>query len=258
MPDSAVADPGHALVTGGCRGIGAAISSALAAAGWRVTVTARDGAAAKRFAASLGAGCHGVAMDVADEASVAAGMAEARAWGGPLRLLVNNAGQAGSAPLAKTDPALLEQLWRINVAGVFACCRAALPDLLAGGHGRIINIASTAGLRGYAYVTAYAATKHAVIGLTRSLALELATRGVTVNAVCPGYTDTDIVREAVANIVAKTGRSEDEARAELARGNPQGRLVQPREVADAVLWLAGEGASSITGQSIAVAGGEVM
>jgi NAD(P)-dependent dehydrogenase (short-subunit alcohol dehydrogenase family) len=141
---------------------------------------------------------------------------------------------------------------------VFHCIHAVLPDMLAAQSGRIVNIASTAGLRGYSYVSAYVAAKHGVVGLTRALALELAQKGITVNAVCPGYTDTDIVADAVAHIVAKTGRTPEDARAKLARGNPQGRLVQPAEVANAVLWLLGAEASAITGQSIAVAGGEIM
>ena len=250
----------HALVTGGGRGIGAAITTRLVAAGYRVTITGRDASALAGFAASQGGGdvCQAVTMDVSTEASVQAGMAQARAAFGPVAVLVNNAGQASSAPFLKTDAALFERMISVNLMGVFHCAQAALPDMLSAKHGRIINVASTAGLVGYAYVSAYAAAKHAVIGLTRSLALELASKGITVNAVCPGYTETDIVRDAVANIVAKTGRTEEEARGELAKGNPMKRLVQPDEVANAVLWLAGLGAASITGQAIAVCGGEVM
>jgi len=158
----------------------------------------------------------------------------------------------------KTDAALLQDMLAVNLGGVFNCTQSVLPDMLAANWGRIVNVASTAGLRGYAYVSAYSAAKHGVIGLTRSLALELASKGITVNAVCPGYTETDIVKDAIANIMAKTARSETQARAELAKSNPQGRLVQAEEVANAVLWLASEGATSITGQAVAVAGGEVM
>lgn len=248
----------HALVTGGGRGIGAAIASALVAAGHHVTITGRDAARLADLAAALGENCHALSMDVTDRASVDAALALACQRFGAVEILVNNAGQASSASFMKTDAALMQDMLAVNLGGVFNCTQAVLPDMLGARWGRIINVASTAGLRGYGYVSAYSAAKHGVIGLTRSLALEVALKGITVNAVCPGYTETDIVKDAIANIMAKTGRSEAQARAELAKSNPQGRLVQTEEVANAVLWLAGEGASSITGQAIAVAGGEVM
>jgi NAD(P)-dependent dehydrogenase (short-subunit alcohol dehydrogenase family) len=177
---------------------------------------------------------------------------------GRVDILVNNAGQAESAPLAKTDLALWQRMLAANLTGTFLCTREALPEMAARGAGRVVNVASTAGLVGYAYVAAYCAAKHGVVGLTRAAALECAKTGVTVNAVCPGYTETDIVAAAVANIVAKTGKSEAEARAALVARNPQGRMVQPAEVAAAVLWLCLPAAASVTGQAIAVAGGEVM
>ena len=248
----------HALVTGGGRGIGAAIATALLAAGYKVTITGRDGDRLAGFARSMGAHCQAVSMDVAERASVEQGIRQVRLGFGPVHVLVNNAGQAQSTPFHKMGDTLFSRMLAVNLTGVFHCVQAVLPDMLAEKSGRIINVASTAGLRGYAYVSAYVAAKHGVLGLTRSLALELAAKGITVNAVCPGYTETDIAKDAVANIIAKTGRTESQARAELAKSNPQGRLVQPEEVANAVIWLASSGASSITGQSIAVAGGEVM
>lgn len=249
----------HALVTGGARGIGEAVARSLLAQGARVTLLGRSEATLSRGAQALAV--HGdvawVSADISDAAAVVAAFAQATERFGPVQVLVNNAGQALSAPFGKTDGALWQQMIDVNLTGTFHCISAALPAMVSVGWGRIVNVASTAGLIGYPYVTAYCAAKHGVVGLTRALALEVAKKGVTVNAVCPGYTETDIVRDAVANIVAKTGRSEDVARAELAKRNPQGRLVQPQEVADAVLWLCQPGAGAVTGQSIAVAGGEV-
>ena len=250
---------GHALVTGGGRGIGAAIARRLAASGCRVTVLGRRLDGVRALADEDPSTFHAVAADVAEPAQVAGAFAQARERFGPLTVLVNNAGQAESAPFAKMSLALWQQMLAVNLTGTMVCSQAALPDLLAAqGRGRIVNVASTAGLVGYGYVSAYCAAKHGVIGLTRSLALELATRGVTVNAVCPGYTETDIIRDSIDRVVAKTGRSPEAARAEFVRSNPQGRLVQPDEVADAVLWLCGAGAAAVTGQAISVSGGEVM
>jgi 3-hydroxybutyrate dehydrogenase len=248
----------HAVVTGGSRGIGRAIARALLDAGARVTITGRDPSTLDAAAVALAAhgGIHAVPCDVSDGASVVAAFADARAHFGPVHILVNNAGQAASQAFARTDEALWNRMLTVNLTGAFRCTQSALPDLLAAGHGRVVNVASTAALKGYAYVAAYCAAKHGLLGLTRALAQELAAKGITVNAVCPGYTETDIVREAVAGIVAKTGRTPEQARAELVKSNPQGRLVTPEQVARTVAWLCLPGSDAINGQAIGVDGGE--
>lgn len=255
----------HVLVTGAGSGIGAAIARGFALAGANVTMAGRRREPLSALADALNsatgrATCHVAAdFDVTDTASVQHGIAAARSTFGPFSILINNAGEAPSMPFEKTSLDMWSQVLSVNLTGVFQVTQAVLPDLKAyGNNARIINVASTAGLTGYAYVSAYCAAKHGVIGLTRALALELATKGITVNAVCPGYTDTPIVRQAIETIKAKTGRSKEEAMAHFVQGNPQKRLVQPEEVADTVIWLASEGAKSINGQAIAIAGGEVL
>ena len=216
----------HAVITGASRGIGAAIAAALAAEGVRVSLLGRDAEALSRVAEGLAGDGPALAIttDVTDSESVRAAFTQARERFGPVQLLINNAGQAASAKFTETDETLWNQLFAVNLHGTYFCCRQAVPDMLRTGFGRIVNVASIAGLRGAAYISAYVSSKHAVIGLTRSLALEYATRNITVNAVCPGYVDTDIVKSAVANIVGKTGRTEAEALAALVATNPQRRL----------------------------------
>ncbi|HKF97673.1 MAG TPA: SDR family NAD(P)-dependent oxidoreductase [Steroidobacteraceae bacterium] len=248
----------HAVVTGASRGIGAAIAEALAEEGMCLSLWARDAAALADTVAACGAECaQACAVDVTDPSQVDAAIASARARFGAVQVLVNNAGQAASAKFTDTDPELWRRIIGVNLTGTYLCTRAAVPDMLQQGFGRIVNIASIAGLRGGAYLSAYVSSKHAVVGFTRALALEYAARNITVNAVCPGYVDTDIVKNAVANISRKTGRSPAEALATLVATNPQGRLVSTAEVAQAVVWLCRPGSESVNGQSLVLAGGEV-
>jgi NAD(P)-dependent dehydrogenase (short-subunit alcohol dehydrogenase family) len=218
----------HALITGGGTGIGAAIAKALEAEG---AIVSRVGRRLEKL------GPNGFAADVADRGQVEAAFAAARAANGPISILINNAGQAGGDAFARITPDLWRARLAVNLDGVFHCCQAALADLLAGEDGRIVTIASTAGLRGYAYTAPYVAAKHGAVGLMRALAAEFAKTGLTANAVCPGFTDTDLVAGAIANIQARTGRSEEQAKAELARLNPSGRLIAPGEIAALVLEL---------------------
>ena len=241
----------HALITGASRGIGAAIARELARLGAELTLVARDHAALAKTAEPLGAHAH--AADVTSADDVRRLTNDVR----PVDILVNNAGGAESAPFARTDAALWQRMIDLNLTSAYRVTHALVPSMAKAGWGRIINVASTAGLKGYAYVSAYTAAKHGVVGLTRALALEFARSGVTVNAVCPGYTDTPMLDVAIDAIAAKTAKSKGEARAALAAANPMGRLVTPEEVAATVGWLCLPESGSITGQAIAIAGGEL-
>jgi NAD(P)-dependent dehydrogenase (short-subunit alcohol dehydrogenase family) len=245
----------HALVTGGGTGIGAAIATTLAQAGAVVTICGRRLAQLQATAAGE-PNIRAVAADVTCEKSVSKLYDGAESSGQPFDIVVANAGIAESAPAAKTSLDLWNRTLEVNLTGAFLTVKPALAAMRARGWGRIVCIASTAGLKGYAYVAPYVAAKHGVIGLMRALALETATAGITVNAVCPGFTETTILTAAVERIVQATGRSEAEARATLAVNNPQGRFVRPQEVADAVLWLCSGASAAITGQAISVSGGE--
>ena len=246
----------HAFVTGGGRGIGRAIAAALTGAGAAVTIAGRS---EPTLAAVVGHGEAGgyVIADVTDAKAVDKGVRQAVAARGPVDLLVANAGGAESAPFAKTTPEQFQRLFDLNVMGVVHATRAVLDGMRERQFGRVVAIASTAGLKGYGYVSAYCAAKHAVVGLVRSLAVETAASGITVNAVCPGFTDTDLVRESLNTITAKTGRPRDDALATLLKDSPLGRLIRPQEVAAAVLYLCSPDASAVTGTTLVVAGGEV-
>lgn len=252
----------HAIVTGGGRGIGAAIASELARLGASVTVMGRDEHALERCAAHLAAEHRvralPVVCDVSDEASVDAAFARARESLGEPYVLVNNAGQASAAPLPEMERAMWDDMMAVNLTGPYLCARAVLPAMIGAGMGRIVNIASTAGLRGYSRLSAYCASKHGVIGLTRALAQETAKAGITVNAVCPGYTEgTAMVRQAIDVLQRNLAISEEEATQMMLRRSPRRAFVRQTEVANAVAWLCSPDATAITGQAIAVAGGEV-
>ncbi len=240
----------HALVTGANRGIGLSVARELLAAGARVSCLSRSGGTLEGEAQSVKA-------DVTDRDGLERAFGEAAERFGPVDILVNNAGIAESAAFERSSPDMLRRILEVNLVGVFHAMQLALPGMKRANWGRIVTIASTAGLKGYAYVSAYCASKHAAVGLTRALAAEVAKTGITVNAVCPGYTETDMLGQSVTTIMETTGRSREEALRALLRQNPQGRFVQPQEVAKTVLWLCSPGSESVTGQSLALAGGEL-
>jgi len=245
----------HAVVTGGASGIGEAIAELLAETGMHITLMGRDSARLAAAGGRLKAASQQVDITHADE--VRRGFAAAVKIHGPVSILVNCAGAAQSCPFPKMEDDLWERMLAVNLTGTYLCTRAVINGMSEAGYGRIINIASTASVKGYAYVSAYCAAKHGVLGLTRALALEMARKGVTVNAVCPGFTDTDMLSRSLDTIVESTGMQRGQALGELVKNNPQGRLVTPREVAETVMWLCSENSASITGQAILVAGGEV-
>ncbi len=247
----------HVVVTGGGRGIGAAVAKVFSEAGARVTVMGRNLTILEEQVAVLPQ-CQAVQVDVADELSVSKAFSDAVSTFGSVEVLINNAGVSESAPFLKTDSALLDRMLSVNLKGVFHCARVVLPGMLENKWGRIVNVASSAGLVGYQYVSAYCAAKHGVVGMTKALALETARKGITVNAICPGYVETDMLLKTLDNIVSKTGCSKEEAAAELVKFNPQKRFIQPLEIAEMALWLCQPGSASITGQSLALTGGEIM
>jgi len=243
----------HAFVTGGSTGIGLAIARDLASKGARVTIASRNVERLRSVADGLD-GVKAARVDVADEASVR----ETFDALDDVDILINNAGIVATAPFERSSLDAFQNIVAVNLYGTFLCTQAVLPGMRERNRGRIINVASTAGLKGYAYVTMYTASKHAVVGMTRSLALELSDTGITANCVCPGFTDTPMADGAIEHLTSKTGRSADEVLAELVKHNPQKRLIDPEEVAATVAWLCLDESRSITGQAIAVSGGEIM
>jgi NAD(P)-dependent dehydrogenase (short-subunit alcohol dehydrogenase family) len=246
----------HVLVTGGGRGIGRAIARAFVQHGATVTVTGRT---ETHLIDAVAAGdAHGYAKgDVTEETELRHAIAQAARGRGAVDVLIANAGAAESGPFLKSDSHVFRRMLDLNVMGVVHAVHAVLPDMVTRGRGRVIVIASTAGLKGYGYVTAYTAAKHAAVGLVKALAIEIAATGVTINAVCPGYTATEMVASSVAKIAAKTGKSAEDALAGILKDNPLKRLIMPDEVAAACLYLASPAAAAVNGSALVIAGGEV-
>lgn len=248
----------HVLITGAGRGIGAAITEIFAQNGYQLSLLGRNKDILDEQVAKFGSVAQSIVCDITVPAQVAQAFATASDTFGPPTVLVNNAGAAHAAPFMKTAPSQLQSMLDVNYLGACYCIQQALPAMLENKTGRIINIGSTSSVKGYAYVSAYSAAKHAIMGLTKSLAKELSKTGVSINTVCPGFTETDIVGDAISNIMNKTGRSESEAIAELTKHNPQAKFIQPAEVAEQVYYLAAHAPQSISGQAIMVDGGETV
>ena len=252
----------HAVITGGSRGIGAAISNYLAHLGADISLTGRTektlAEQANYIRNNYKVKVHTALGNMADELDVGRCFESASKELGSVQILVNNAGVGKSAPFHRMETNLWNEIIGLNLTGTYLCTKQVFSEMRESGYGRIVNISSTVGLRGYPYIAAYCASKHGVIGLTRTLALECVKKGITVNAICPGYTDTDLVSEAVDAIVEKTGKERTEIQSEIDNMSPMGRMVTPDEVAETVAWICLPSSASITGQSIVVSGGAVM
>ena len=254
MPSSGVLAGRHAVVTGGGKGIGAAIARALSGAGATITIMGRDTKALSGIATELDA--QSITVDLTQVDAAKQAFADAAKLSGPVDILINNVGAAESASFDRTTHEIWDRMISLNMTVAFTCAHEVLAGMRSRGGGRIINIASTASLKGYSYVAAYCAAKHGLLGLTRALAAETVREGITVNAVCPGFTETELLARSVQTIMSATGRTEEKAREDLLKANPQGRFITPEEVAATVLWLCSPAAQSITGQAIAIDGGE--